>query len=429
MNAALLLMPLLGVDLNGTVLPNGLQVFTARDETAPVVTICIAVKTGATCETTLTNGLAHFYEHMFFKGNSGLPDQTAYNERLRALGIVRNGTTSTEVVRYYITLESALFEDGMAFMRDAMVTPLFDMEEMERERTVITDEYLRNASSPWWSLWKAVENTVYPEPWRGNTIGSLDAIQSASPEVMREFQEKYYTPDNAALFILGDVDEAFALETAARVFGSWAPGGRSDYDSLGLALRIDRDTTVLVAGPDGVGNIRIMLQGPSMLSDRHGTYAADVWGSYLDLSSRRFQRNLVTEGPFSQAYGGYYTQRFSPAITFGGTIAPERLHEGLLLLSMEIEAMAQPGYFDEEGLVLSRELLRRDRMLSRESSSELAIETLPFWWVQGNGLGYYETYEDSIALTGLSEVTEFVQTYIAGQPRAVFIVLPEGETP
>ncbi len=426
MNVVLLVLGIIGMDVSSTVLPNGLQVFTARDDTAPVVTICVTVKTGATCETELTNGLAHFYEHMFFKGNSALPDQTAYNERIRALGIVRNGTTSDEVVRYYITLEAALFTEGMEFMRDAMVTPLFDQGEMERERAVITDEYLRNASSPWWGYWKAVENTVYPEPWRGNTIGDLEVIQSASPEVMRMFQEKYYTADNAALFILGDIDEETAVSEAARVFGSWSRGGSSDFDSLGIAIRIDSDTTVRVQGPEGVGQIRIMMMGPTMEGDRSATYAGDVWGGYLSLTSRRFQRNLVTDGPFSQVYGSYYTQRFSPAVTFGGTIAPERLEEGLELLNAEIEAMTVPGYFDEEGLDMARELLRRDRRLSRESSSDMAIETLPFWWVQGNGLEYYQTYEDGIALTGQDLVVEFVEKYVAGAPRALFLVTPEG---
>lgn len=426
MSVALLFLGIMGMELGSLTLPNGLQVFTARDDTAPVVTICVAVKTGATCETSLTNGLAHFYEHMFFKGNSALPDQTAYNERLRALGIVRNGTTSDEVVRYYITLESALFSEGMEFMRDAMVNPLFDLAEMERERAVITDEYLRNASSPWWDYWKAIENTVYPEPWRGNTIGDLEVIQSASPEVMRMFQEKYYTADNAALFILGDIDGETAMSEAARVFGQWQSGGSSDYDSLGMAIRIDRDTTVLVQGPDGVGQIRITMVGPTIVGDRSATYAGDVWGSYLSLASRRFQRNLVTNGPFSQAYGSYYTQRFSPAVTFGGTIDPGRIGEGLELLNAEIGAMTAPGYFDEEGLTMARELLRRERRLSRESSRDLAIENLPFWWVQGNGLDYYLTYEDSIAATGRERVLDFVERYVAGAPRAVFLVTPEG---
>ncbi len=113
-------------------LDNGLTVIVCPDDISPVVTICIAVKTGATCETPETNGLAHFYEHMFFKGNSVLPDQTAYRQRMGELGIINNGATSTERVWYHITLGSDNFKEGLQFMFDAITSPLFDMVAMER---------------------------------------------------------------------------------------------------------------------------------------------------------------------------------------------------------------------------------------------------------------------------------------------------------
>lgn len=84
-------------------LPNGLDIIIGEDHSSPIVTVCIVVNTGATCETPEINGLAHFYEHMFFKGNAALPDQTAYNNRMRELGMIRNGTTGSEVARYRTT--------------------------------------------------------------------------------------------------------------------------------------------------------------------------------------------------------------------------------------------------------------------------------------------------------------------------------------
>ncbi len=426
MITALVLIGMASLDLQGHVLPNGLEVFTLHDPSSPVVTICIAVKTGATCETKETNGLAHFYEHMFFKGNAVLPDQTAYNERLRSLGIIRNGATSDEVVKYYITLGSHRFQEGMEFMRDAMLTPLFDPVEMERERSVISDEYLRSSSSPWWDFWQAMENTLFPEPWRKSAIGTLEVIRSASPEAMYRFRELYYSPDNSALFIVGDVTRDSALSAAGTYFGEWEPGGRSDYDSLPPAIRIARDTTVTVQGPPGVGCIRVVLQGPTMLSDRESTYAGDVWGAYLELASRRFQRNLVTHGPFTEVYGGYVTRRFSPMITFDGVIEPELMEEGLDLLNREIEAMTRDDYFDPEGVEMAATRLRRERLLAGESSRDLAVASLPFWWVQGNGIEYYLTYEEGIAGVGPGMIGDFVEEYIAGKPRAVFLVTPEG---
>src|ERR1051326_3492113 len=79
-------------------LDNGLTVLVVEKHQAPIVTIEIAVKTGAFTEDQTTNGLSHLYEHMFFKGNARIPSQEAYMKRMSELGISFNGTTSTERV-------------------------------------------------------------------------------------------------------------------------------------------------------------------------------------------------------------------------------------------------------------------------------------------------------------------------------------------
>ena len=173
LTVALLTLPLHAATFESMILDNGLEVVVSPSSTSPVVTICVAVRTGATCEVPQTNGLAHFYEHMFFKGNAALPDQTAYNDRMRELGIVRNGITSDEMVRYYVTLGSARFEEGMRFMYDAIATPLFDPAEMERERQVIMNEYERNTTDAWWPYWLAQEQVPgqVPAGWPSRSSG------------------------------------------------------------------------------------------------------------------------------------------------------------------------------------------------------------------------------------------------------------------
>lgn len=233
--------------LSAEIIDNGLTVMVYEDHTAPVATVCVAVRTGATCETPLANGLAHFYEHMFFKGNESVPDQEAYSRRMRELGIVRNGVTSDEAVRYYFTLPSDRLEEGMEFMYSALATPLFDPDEMEREREVILNEHQRNTVHPYWNLWKAREQVLYPcAPWRANTIGSPEVISSACPEVMRDFQRRYYTPENCALIVAGDVSTRQVLGLADEVFCPWEATGASDYHTLGVCISLQSDTTMYV---------------------------------------------------------------------------------------------------------------------------------------------------------------------------------------
>lgn len=402
---------------------NALTVMVYEDHTAPVATICVAVRTGATCETPGTNGLAHFYEHMFFKGNESVPDQEAYSQRMRELGIVRNGVTSTESVRYYFTLPSDRLEEGMEFMYSAIATPLFDPVEMEREREVILNEYQRNTTHPYWNLWKAREQVLYPfAPWRANTIGSPEVISSACPEVMRDFQHRYYTPDNCALIVAGDVSTRQVRALADEVFGPWEATGASDYDSLEVCIGLQSDTTVYVEGPEGMAYVSVVYAGPPIQEDEEATYAADVWGTFLGRRSGRFYRSLVTEGPFLDVSGSYYTQRYGPTVSFGGPVEPGLEEEAVQLLRAEIDSLCRPGYYSPAGLETARSMMRRERLLKAEVARDVAVETLAFWWVVAGGVDYFRGYLDNISEVRREDVMEFLDRYVCRSPSATFVV-------
>src|SRR5262249_31162856 len=113
---------------------NGLTVLVVENHALPLITVEIAVKNGSMTEPPEYNGLSHLYEHMFFKANKAIPSQEAYLARIRELGISWNGSTSTERVNYFFTTTSDHYNDAMVFMRDAIVSPLFDAKELEKER-------------------------------------------------------------------------------------------------------------------------------------------------------------------------------------------------------------------------------------------------------------------------------------------------------
>ena len=423
----LILMLSMNFPLVESELPNGLDIIIGEDHSSPIVTVCVVVNTGATCETPESNGLAHFYEHMFFKGNAALPDQSAYNARMRELGIIRNGTTGPEVVRYYLTVSSDLFDEGLEFMYDAITAPLFNPQEIVNERTVIMNEYDRNTSHPYWNLWRMQEEVLSIDPWRSSAIGVPEVIMAADQEIMLEFQHTYYTPDNSALIITGDIEAEAIMPAVSEMFGQWESGGRSNYTDLELNISIPRDTTVYVGCPEGLGMVRIVYVGPSMADEQEWTYGADVWGQYMGRMTGEFHENLVANGPFLDVYASYYSQRFEPSITFGGTIDPELAEEGVEMMREEIERMFEEGYFNEPGIEMASEQLRRSRLFKEESSREMATETFPFWWVEGGGLDYYNKYLENLSQVTAAEITEFLHRWVKDQPSAVFIITPEGE--
>lgn len=118
-------------------LSNGLEVLVLEDKNIPIATIEINVKNGAYTESAEYSGLSHFYEHMFFKANKDIPSQEEYIKKANELGMVWNGTTSTNRVNYFFTLPSKNLEEGLKFMNSAIRYPLFLESEMTNEHPVV----------------------------------------------------------------------------------------------------------------------------------------------------------------------------------------------------------------------------------------------------------------------------------------------------
>jgi len=172
-----------GSEIHSKIMDNGLEVIVIENHIVPLVTIEISVKNGGFVETPEYDGLAHLYEHMFFKANEHIPNQEAYLERTRELGMSWNGSTSEERVNYYFTLPVDSIEAGMEFMKNAIRFPLFLQEELERERPVVIGEYDRNESNPYFYLFKEVSQKLWYKYYsRKNVIGDREVILSATVE-------------------------------------------------------------------------------------------------------------------------------------------------------------------------------------------------------------------------------------------------------
>jgi zinc protease len=113
-------------------LTNGLEVYLIEKKAIPMATVLIAVRNGSFIETEQNNGLAHLYEHMFFKANDKMPSQPQFMHALDEMGIElgpnMNAYTSTESVRYFFTIHTQYLERGLGFMADALITPKFLQE-------------------------------------------------------------------------------------------------------------------------------------------------------------------------------------------------------------------------------------------------------------------------------------------------------------
>src|SRR2546423_5091722 len=212
--------------IRDTTLANGLQVIVVENHAVPLVTVELDVKNGGYTQTPEYEGLAHLYEHMFFKANRTIPSQELYLQRLRQLGASWNGSTSEERVNYFVTVGTDSIRPAMQFMEDAVRFPLFQQEELVRERPVVIGEFDRAEANPYFHLNRGADTLLWTQAYysRKNVIGDRRVILGTPQEKMLEIQRRYYLPNNTALILAGDVTPARGFRMAADVFGDWPRG-------------------------------------------------------------------------------------------------------------------------------------------------------------------------------------------------------------
>src|SRR5688572_23282094 len=236
------------------VLPNGLEVIVLEHHGVPLATVEIDVRNGSFTQTPEFAGLAHMYEHMFFKANRDYPEPDTFIDQLARTGAVFNGTTKEEQVNYYMTAPADRLGESIGLMASALRAPLFRQDELERERVVVLGEYDRNESSPFFSLSRAMDAKLWPGlESRKNTIGDREIIRTTTREKMRDIQSRYYVPNNTALIVTGDVVPDSVFAHAERHLGDW-PRGADPFVSHPVPPMppLARNEAVIVEEPVGV---------------------------------------------------------------------------------------------------------------------------------------------------------------------------------
>jgi zinc protease len=404
-------------------LANGLHVIVIENHAVPLVTVEMDVRNGAYTQSPEFAGLAHLYEHMFFKANRTIPNQEAYLRRLNQLGAVWNGTTSEERVNYFFTLGVDSLVPALQFMEDAIRGPLFQQEELVRERPVVTGEFDRNEANPFFHLLRGIDTLLWsPEYYsRKNVIGDREIILTATTEKMNEIQRTYYVPNNSALILAGDITPERGFALAEQVFGDW-PAGRDPFATpIPDPPPLTRSSGVIVERPVNAVTLFVNWQGPSVDVDPAATYAADVLSQILSNPASAFQKRLVDSRLAFGVNVSYQTQAYVGPIRAFVQTTPQNLLAARAALFEEIGKMADENYITPEELAAAQEQLGIQAVQERERTSAWA-HTVGFWWAVA-GLDYYRTYVPNMQRVTRADIARYVRTYLIGKPYVAGVLI------
>jgi zinc protease len=400
------------------VLPNGLTVLVVENHALPLMTVEIAAKNGSYTEPPEYNGLSHLYEHMFFKANKSYPSQEAWMERSQSLGALWNGTTNTERVNYFFTTTSDHASDMMQFMHDAIVGPLFDPAEFERERVVVTGEMDRAEGNPFYHFSHTVDQRVWWKyPSRKDPLGNRKTVLAATPAMMRTIKERYYVPNNSALVVTGDVDAKQVFAQAERLYADW-PRGKDPFIEFPLVTHppIPYTSVVLVEQPVQAPLVSFTWHGPSTVGDNiELTYAADLLTYALQEPSSKFQQHLVDSGACAfVAAPSWYTQSNTGPISIQAQATPDKLDGCVKAIQAELPKIREADYLSDAELRDAAFKAEVGQAAERERPSQLA-HIITFWWTSA-GLPYYENYVANMRKVTRADIARYLDTYVLGKP-------------
>src|SRR6202021_2280832 len=205
-------------------LANGLQVVVIPDHRTPVVTQMIWYKVGSADETPGKSGLAHFLEHLMFKGTAKHPADE-FSQTVLRTGGNENAFTSTDYTGFYQRVPREQLGKMMEFEADRMTGLILKDENVLPERDVVLEEYnMRVANNPDARLTEQIMAALYlNHPYGRPVIGWRPEIEKLDREDALAFYRRFYAPNNATLVIAGDVDAKDIRPMVERAFGDVPP--------------------------------------------------------------------------------------------------------------------------------------------------------------------------------------------------------------
>ncbi len=361
-------------------LENGMQVVVIPDRRAPVVTHMVWYKVGAADEPPGQSGIAHFLEHLMFKGTTNFPDDT-FSQTISRLGGTENAFTSYDYTAYFQRIAVEHLPLMMGMEADRMKNLVLSEEVVASERNVILEERAsRVDNDPSALLRESFSATLYQNhPYGVPIIGWRHEMEDLSREMALDFYARYYTPENAILVVAGDVDEAMVRPLAEQYYGVLPPRDgavterRRPLEPEPVAQRrVDmRDARI------GQPVVQVAYLAPSYTfnDNERMAPALDVLSHYLgDGTTSRLYRHFVIEERTAAAMGAHYQGSAFDHGTFYLFGYPA---EGVSLESLEADLNAEIEAFLEEGIT-EDELARAKRNLvaqtifAQDSQSSLA---------------------------------------------------------
>ncbi|MEO8573727.1 MAG: pitrilysin family protein, partial [Pyrinomonadaceae bacterium] len=287
-------------------LKNGLRVVLHEDRSTPVVAVNTWYHVGSKNEETGRTGFAHLFEHMMFQGSKNY--NTDYFTPLQEAGGSINGTTNQDRTWYYETVPSNFLELAIMLEADRLggLIEAMTQEKLDNQRDVVKNERRQRVDNqPYGTAFEKIGEIMYPKghPYNWTTIGSMEDLQAATLDDVKNFFRRYYVPNNTVLVLSGDFDEKQARGWVEKYFGPIEKGAEITRPNNPMP-KLDKEIRTTIE--DSVPLPRRYMVWHSVPQYSADEPALDLLGYILSAGrTSRLQSNLIYGKEMAQQVGAF----------------------------------------------------------------------------------------------------------------------------
>ena len=380
-------------------LSNGMTILFEKRK-LPVISVAFAVRYGGINENSHERGIAHFIEHLLYKGTKNRTHKQI-SEEIEKNGGVMNGFTEETVTAFWCKMPSDKLNIALDVIGDMVQNPLFNENEMNKERKVIFEEMKIYHDTPRPYVFEKIQNMLYKEPLGMPLIGTVKTLHSVNRKKMVEKFQEIYNPKNLILCVVGDADFNSIVKFVEKNFSGRKPGKTAPKTKIRPHNKIKTETR------KGIDQANLVLAFHAPLSQDKKVYAAKALMNLManGLSSRLFheireKRNMA----YSIAGDVSCNRHFSYCYVYAGVLK-ENVEKVKRLILEEFKKVSLE--ITEKELQQSKEQLIGNYKIALESSDGQMVQLL-LSEIDGNVREYYD-FEKKIRAVKLSDVKKLAK--------------------
>lgn len=402
---------------------NGLNLIHQYLPTTPVVVADVWVRAGATIEPEQWSGMAHFLEHMIFKGSKRIAPGV-YDRVIENLGCMTNAATSHDYAHFFLTTAADYLDDTLPYLGEILLQAEIPEHEFYCEQDVVLEELRYSLDDPDWIAFQALTETIYQtHPYKRPILGDEELLLQHTPNQMRCFHRTYYQPENITVCIVGGITEDKAISLVEKSFSNFSIRSECpphEIEAEPPLIEVRRSELYLPRIEEARLTMGWLGPGVEQLEDAFGLDLISV----ILASSRnsRLVQELREEKQLVLDIGSSFSlQKDSSLFTISAWLETEYLESVEEIIREKIRQLQNYPVTPGE-LARYQKMLCHDYIFSTETPGQLA------------GLyGYYHTiahadlaviYPEMIKRLDAFELQRIANQYLAPERYAISIIRP-----